>query len=69
MNETIFEVAVTGMDNNEWQGTLRCPDGTTAKFLSVLELLRSMETILSKKQLVICFGPRQQTEKRDHPQQ
>lgn len=42
-NEIIFQIAVSGGENFEWQGEIRMPDGTASPFRSVIELLKAMD--------------------------
>lgn len=45
MKETpLFEITVTGVENREWQGTVRFPaSGEQVPFHSLLELIRVAE--------------------------
>ena len=50
MKETpLFEIPVTGVENREWQGTVRFPaSGEQVPFQSLLELIRVAEHGMSR---------------------
>lgn len=47
MNQT-FSLTITGTEHGEWQGTISEPNGSNAKFQSVLQLLIAIQAKLEE---------------------